>query len=48
MHSCSREGNEIEKGIMAPLSKDPIASEPVPPPPPPELELPTAGLPEKP
>ena len=33
---------------MAPISKDPIASEPALPPAAPELELPTTGLPEKP
>jgi cyclic beta-1,2-glucan synthetase len=33
---------------MAPLSKDPIASEPALPPTAPALEVPTAGLPEKP
>jgi hypothetical protein len=40
--------NDIEKGIMAPLSDDPIASEPALPPTVPEVELPTTGLPEKP
>jgi hypothetical protein len=41
--------NDIEKGIMAPLSEDPIASEQaLPPTAAPALELPTAGLPEKP
>ena len=33
---------------MAPLSKDPVASEHALPPTAPALELPTAGLPEKP
>ena len=33
---------------MAPISKDPIASEPALPPTAPEVELPTTGLPEKP
>jgi cyclic beta-1,2-glucan synthetase len=41
--------NNIKKGIMAPLSKDPIASEQaLPPATAPALDLPTAGLPEKP
>jgi hypothetical protein len=40
--------NHIKKGTMAPLSEDPIASEQVLPPTAPVLELPTAGLPEKP
>jgi cyclic beta-1,2-glucan synthetase len=49
MHSCFTGVNDIEKGIMAPLSEDPIASEQAPPPTAaPALELPTAGLPEKP
>jgi cyclic beta-1,2-glucan synthetase len=40
--------NDIEKGFMAPLSKDSIASEQALPPTAPALELPSAGLPEKP
>jgi cyclic beta-1,2-glucan synthetase len=38
----------IEKGFMAPLSEDPVTSEHALPPTAPALELPTAGLPEKP
>ncbi len=41
-------GERIEKGIMAPLSEDPVTSEHALPPTAPTLDLPTVGLPEKP
>src|SRR3984885_10090471 len=40
--------NDIEKGIMAPFSEDPVTSEHALPPTAPTLDLPTVGLPEKP
>jgi cyclic beta-1,2-glucan synthetase len=48
MHSRFTRVNNIEKGIMAPLSEDPIASEQALAPTTPGLELPTTGLPEEP
>jgi cyclic beta-1,2-glucan synthetase len=48
MQSRLERGNNIKKGTMAPLSKDPIASEQALPATAPTLDLPTAGLPEKP
>jgi hypothetical protein len=41
-------GEHIEKGVMAPLSEDPVTSEHALPPTALALELPSAGLPEKP
>ena len=40
--------NDIEKGIMAPFSEEPVTSEHALPPTAPTLDLPTLGLPEKP
>ena len=47
-HPLLQQDINIEKGVMAQLSKDPIASEPTLPPTAPALEVPTAGLPETP
>src|SRR5271170_7198720 len=40
--------NDIEKGVMAPFSEDPVTSEHTLPPTAPTFDLPTTGLPERP
>jgi cyclic beta-1,2-glucan synthetase len=48
MHPLVSRENDIEKGLMAPFSQDPVTTEHALPPTAPALDMPTGGLPEKP